>query len=130
MHKTIMVNASTFPLTTQLFNPSIYAQGTFDEATHTLVTGQWGFGGWWYSNGLDLSDYKYLIARLGADNKSSISFRVFDENSYWSGAAEYNFGSKREVVVNLNNMVKAGKTTKLDPSHIYIVGFWSSGNSP
>ena len=130
MHKTIMVNASTFPLTTQLFNPSIFAEGTFDEATHTLVTGQWGFGGWWYSNGLDLSDYKYLIARLGADNKSSISFRVFDENSYWSGAAEYNFGSKREVVVSLNNMVKAGKTTKLDPSHIYIVGFWSSGNSP
>jgi hypothetical protein len=27
-------------------------------------------------------------------------------------------------------MVKAGTTTKLDPSHIYIVGFWSSGNSP
>ncbi len=130
MHKTLTVNASTFPLTMQLFNPSIFAEGTFDEATHTLVTGQWGFGGWWYSNGLDLSDYKYLIARLGADNKSSISFRVFDENSYWSGAAEYNFGNKREVVVNLNNMVKAGKTTKLDPSHIYIVGFWSSGNSP
>jgi len=130
LHKTLTVNASTFPLTTQLFNPSIYAQGTLDEATHTLVTGQWGFGGWWYSNGLDLSDYKYLIARLGADNKSSISFRVFDENSYWSGAAEYNFGSKREVVVTLDNMVKAGKTTKLDPSHIYIVGFWSSGNSP
>jgi hypothetical protein len=55
---------------------------------------------------------------------------VFDENNYWSGAAEYNFGSKRQVVVNLDNMVKAGTTTKLDKSHIYIVGFWSYGNSP
>jgi hypothetical protein len=27
-------------------------------------------------------------------------------------------------------MVKTGTTTKLDPHHIYIVGFWSSGNSP
>jgi prepilin-type processing-associated H-X9-DG protein len=130
LKKTLKVTASTFPLTSQLLNPSIFSQGTFDEATHTLITGQWGFGGWWYSNALDLTGYKYLVARLGADNKSSISFRVFDENSYWSGAAEYNFGSKREVVVTLANMVKAGKTTKLDPSHIYIVGFWSSGNSP
>jgi len=130
LQASLTVTASTFPLTEQLLNPSIYAQGTFDEASHTLITGQWGFGGWWYTNGLDLTGYKSLVARLGAENKSSISFRVFDENNYWSGAAEYNFGSKREVVVTLNNMVKAGKTTKLDPSHIYIVGFWSSGNSP
>ena len=130
LYKNLKVTSSTFPLTSQLLNPSIYAQGSFNETTRTLITGQWGFGGWWYTNGLDLSGYKYLVARLGADNKSSISFRVFDENNYWSGAAEYNFGTKRQVVVSLNNMVKAGKTTKLDPSHIYIVGFWSSGNSP
>jgi beta-xylosidase len=128
--KTINVISSTFPLVSGLLNPSIYSQGTFDEATHTLITGQYGFGGWWYNNGLDLSDYKYLIAQLGADNKSSISFRVFDENNYWSGAAEYNFGNKREVVVTLGNMFKSGTKTKLDPSHIYIVGFWSMGNSP
>jgi endoglucanase len=117
-------------LTEKFFNPDIFGNGTFNETTHTLITGQWGFGGWWYNNGLNLSGYKYLVAQLGADNKSSISFRVFDENNYWSGAAEYNFGTKRQVVVTLSNMVKAGKTTKLDPSHIYIVGFWSSGNSP
>jgi len=130
LHTSLNVTSTTFPLTEQLFNPSIFGQGTFDESTHTLITGQWGFGGWLYTNGLNLTGYKYLVAQLGADNKSSISFRVFDENSYWSGAAEYNFGSKREVVVTLNNMVKAGKTTRLDPGHIYIVGFWSSGNSP
>jgi hypothetical protein len=128
--KTVNVVSSTFPLVNGLLNPSIFAQGTFNETTHTLITGQWGFGGWWYTNGLNLTGYKYLVAQLDADNKSSISFRVFDENSYWSKAAEYNFGTKRQVVVSLANMVKAGTTTKLNPSHIYIVGFWSSGNSP
>jgi len=128
--KNIKITSTTFPLVSGLLNPSIYAQGTFNETTHTLITGQWGFGGWSYNNGLNLSGYKYLVAKLGADNKSSITFRIFDENNYWSKAADYNFGSKRQVVVTLANMVKAGTTTKLIPSHIYIVGFWSSGNSP
>jgi hypothetical protein len=113
-----------------LFNPSIYGQGTFNEKTHTLVTGQYGFGGWTYNNGVNLSNYKYLVAKLGSNNNSGISFRIFDENSYWSKAAEYNFGSTRQVVVTLANMYKAGTTTKMNPNHIYIVGFWSYGNTP
>jgi beta-xylosidase len=128
--KDIHIISSTFPLVYQLFNPSIFGQGTFDEKTHTLVTGQWGFGGWTYNSGVNLSNYKYLVAKLGSNNNSSISFRVFDENSYWSKAGEYDFGSTRQVVVSLPNMYKTGTTTKMDPSHIYIVGFWSSGNSP
>jgi beta-xylosidase len=128
--KNIHIISTTFPLVSGLLNPSIYAQGTFNEKTKTLVTGQWGFGGWSYSNGLDISGYKYLVAKLSADNNSSISFRIFDENNYWSGAAQYDFGTKRQVVASLANMVKSGTTTKLNPSHIYIVGFWSSGNSP
>jgi len=126
---TLNVHSTYFPLTTNLFNPSIYAAGTFDEKTGTLVTGQYGFGGWSYSSGIDLSGYKYLVAKLGADNTSSISFRIFDENSYWSTAAQYNFGTSRRVVVTLANMIKSG-TTKLNPGHIYIVGFWSMGNKP
>jgi hypothetical protein len=69
------------------------------------------------------------VAKLGANNTSSISFRIFDENNYWAGAAQYDFGTKRMVVATLANMVKTG-TTKIDPSHIYIVGFWSMGNKP
>jgi len=121
---------STFPLTVNLFNPSIYGQGTFDESTHTMVTGQYGFGGWMFSAGVNLSGYKYLIAKLGNANNSSLSFRLFDENNYWSKPGQYDFGTSRQVVVNLANMYKTGTTTKMDPSHIYIVGFWSMGNSP
>lgn len=128
--KKLKVTVMTFPLTKELFNPSIYATGTFNETTRELITGQYGFGGWKYSAGLNLSGYTYLVAKLGADNLSSISFRIFDESSYWSKPSQYDFGSSRQVVVNLTNAYKSGTTTKLNPAHIYIVGFWSSGNSP
>jgi hypothetical protein len=128
--KDVHIKTSTFPLVSKLLNPSISGQGTFDETTHTLVTGQSGFGGWSYTNGVNLSGYKYLVARLGSDNNSNISFKVFDENSYSTKAAECDFGNTRQAVVNLSNVYKKGTTTKLNPSHMYIVGFWSTGNSP
>lgn len=127
----IHVTSSTFPLTAELFNPNIWETGSFDENTHTLVTGQYGFGGWWYDNGIDLSEYKYVVAKIGNDNSNNgASFRLFDENSYWSGAAEYEVKNSKQVVVDLNNMYKSNSKVKLDPSHIYGVGFWSFGGSP
>lgn len=128
----ISVSSTTFPLTKEMFNPSIWEQGSFNEETRTLITGQWGFGGWWYNKGVDLSSYKYLIAELGNDNESSVSFRLFDENNYWSTPVLYDFGNSRRVVVDLHNMHKVvnGQQVKVNPSSIYIIGFWSSGNKP
>lgn len=124
------VTSSTFPLTNGLFNPSIYASGTFDENTKTLITGQYGFGGWKYDAGINLSDYKYLVVRLAAAATCSPSFRLFDSNSYWDGAAEYDFGNSTEMIVPLDNMPKKDAGIKLDPSHIYIIGFWTLGGCP
>jgi len=128
----ISVHATTFPLTAEMFNPSIFEEGTFDEETGTLTTGQWGFGGWWYNKGIDLSSYQYLIAELGNDNESGVSLRLFDENDYWSQPALYDFGSSRRVVVDLHNMYKqeGDQQVRVNPSLIYIIGFWSSGNRP
>lgn len=125
---TFQVNATTFPLTEELFNPKIWENGTFDEITRTLRTGQWGFGGWQY-DGIDLSQYKYLVARLGSNNSASVDFRIFDGPSYWGAPAIFPFGNKREVVVNLQNATK-NNGTPLNPRHIYIVGFWSNGSNP
>ena len=130
---TVHIASSTFPLTAQLFNPNIYSEGSFDEATHTLVTGQYGFGGWWYGDGVDLSEYKYLVVKLGNTESCGVSFNIFDENSYWSKPAAYVVGGKRQVVVTLNDAYKKqddGSSVKLDPSHIYGVGFWSLGGKP
>jgi len=127
---TLNVHSTYFPLTNDLFNPSIYGTGTFDEATGTLVTGQYGFGGWSYSNGLDLSGYKYLVAKLGNATSSGASFRAFDENNYWSNPTQIDFGSTTQAVINLSNSLKSGTTSKFDPSHVYIIGIWSAGGSP
>ncbi len=127
---TIEVEVITpFPLTAAMFNPSIWEQGTFDEATHTLTLGQYGFGGWQYAEGLDLSSYNTLTVELGSDNDSQISFRLFDKNNYWSEPATYDFGSSRKVVVHLNDM-KDKNGQKIYSSHLYIIGFWSLGNKP
>lgn len=125
---TIQIVSTTFPLTNALFNPDIWENGSFDETTHTLHTGPWGFGGWRY-NGIDLSGYKYIVARLGGDNPASVDFRLFDGTSYWGSPAIFSFGNSREVVVMLDR-AKKGDGTPLNPEHIYIAGFWSNGNAP
>jgi len=123
----INVNSTYFPLSTGLFNPSIYSTGTFNETTKVLRTGQWGFGGWSYSSGIDLSLWKYLVLKLSTVQSVGASLRLFDENSYWTGAAEYSVGTNLRTVVNLQTMVRNGTTTKIDPSHLYIIGLWSTG---
>ena len=126
------VTSTSFPLTNPPFNPSIWEQGSFDETTRTLITGQYGFGGWQYNRGIDLSGYKYLTVELGNDNEGGVSFRLFDENNYWSSAAMYDFGNSRRVVIELDQMYKErdGQRIKVDPGHIYIAGFWSYGFRP
>lgn len=124
----INVETSTFPLVEGLFNPSIYSTGTFDEDTRILVTGQYGFGGWEYSQGIDLSDYKYLVAKTAEVTYCGLSFRAFDENNYWSSAVEISMDGTDIGVIELQNATKADGST-LDPTHLYIIGFWSYGDS-
>lgn len=58
-----------------------------------------------------------------------MSFRVFDQNNYWSDPVQADFGSSRRAVIDLDNM-KSIQGRKMDKSHIYIVGFWSMGGRP
>ena len=118
-----------FPLTEAMFNPSIWETGSFDEETKTLVTGQYGFGGWQYAEGLDISGFKTLTVVLGSNNDSQVSFRLFDKNNYWSDPAMFEFKGSRKVVVDLHNMKDKNGNT-ISPAHIYIAGFWSLGGKP
>ena len=118
-----------FPLTEAMFDPSIWEKGSFDESTRTLITGQYGFGGWQYAEGLDLSGFKTITVELGNDNASQVSFRLFDKNNYWSAPAMFDFGNSRKVVVDLHNM-KDNDGNVINPAHIYIAGFWSLGGKP
>ena len=127
---TVAVNVITpFPLTAAMFNPSIWETGSFDETTRTLITGQYGFGGWQYAEGLDLSGFSTITVELGNNNDSQVSFRLFDKNNYWSDPAMYDFGNSRKVVVDLHSM-KDKNGNAISPAHIYIAGFWSLGGKP
>ena len=64
-----------------------------------------------------------------ADPNFAVSFRLFDENTYWASPAAYDFVNTRKITVDLHNM-KDGNGDKLEPSHLYIIGFWSSGKGP
>ncbi len=125
--KTVTLNAevTSFPL--DGLNAYIWGDGnTYDEETHTLVTDAYGFGGWEYSNGLDLSAYNYLVVEFckGTNVTGGIDFRLFDQNSYWTDCASYTVNSYR-MVIDLHSMTANGAA--VDPSHLYIIGFWTYG---
>ena len=126
-----------FSLTEEYFNPNIWEKGTFEESTGYLKTGQWGFGGWQYPQGVDLSKRKYLVVELKQEQSCGTSFRLFDNNNYWTAPYRGNFESHQtKMVIDLHNMVayKDDQCTQfdhnVDPSHIYIAGFWTTGGSP
>ncbi len=124
--KSIHFVSTPFPIKNGYFNPSIWTDGTFNEATGEFSTGQWGFAGWRFSNGLDLSDYNYLIAEIESPQTNGLSFRVFDTDNYWAGCHSEPFENSTRAVIDLKNMRK-DSGEKVDPSHLYIVGFWSNG---
>ena len=116
-----------FDFSASVFDPSIWETGTYDETTRTFTTGQFGFAGWKYPSGADFSGAHYLVIELTSNTSGSgLSFRLFDKNNYWSDPASYDFGSKLTLKIDLTAMKdKNGK--KIDPSHIYIAGFWTYG---
>lgn len=118
--------STPFPLLKGYFNPSIWENGTFDEETKEFSTGQYGFAGWKYSAGLDLSEYKYLICEMETDGDNGLSLRLFDQDNYWSDPTENNFNGQKRMVVDLQNM-KSNNGRKVNPAHIYIIGFWTIG---
>ncbi len=110
-------------------NPSIYSEGTYDNENYILQTGQYGFGGWEFSPALDLSDYTYLVVELAEEQSCGASFRIYDDESYWSDCAAYDFGSELTLKIDLHTMVGATDGEAIDPSNITRMGFWSYGGS-
>jgi len=124
--------AWNWPNNDDKFNPNIWETGSLtqnSDGSYTLVTGQYGFGGVQFSSGRDFSKFKYMVVNLAAAPTSGgWSFRLFDGNSYWGDPYMINVSGTR-VVVKLNEMISEKDKVKVDPSHIYILGFWSYGGS-
>lgn len=116
-----------FPLTAGGVDPSIWETGVYDAETRTLATGKYGFGGWRFPSGVDLSAFSTLTVSIANTDNGNASFRLFDSNNYWSAPAQYDFGASTQVVIDLHDM-RTADGVKVDPSHIFIAGFWSLGN--
>ncbi len=132
---TLALKTLYFPETDTGLNPNIWETGTFDAGSGCLITGQWGFGGWQFGTGLDLSAWKYLVIKLKkAPENNDWSFRMFDENNYWTTCYQNDFHKQTTIIVRLQSMYRtingSVSTTKVNPKHIYIAGFWSPGNTP
>lgn len=123
---TMHVTVDYFPLTADMFNPSIYGSGTFTERSKSLKTSQYGFGGWEYNGGVDLSAYNYLVVKLRVGSTAQPSFRLFDSTNYWSDCYQYNMKTATTAVIDLHNLVTPNGRT-IDPAHIYKAGFWTDG---
>lgn len=126
---------SLFPLTDEGFDPNIWEKGSFNATTGDLKTGPYGFGGWEYAAGVDLSDYKYLVVELNSVQNCGASFRLFDESSYWSSPSMTSFDNKTRIVIDLHNQKKIREANNvktevgdLKPSHIFRAGIWTTGN--
>lgn len=106
---------------------------SFDHSTKVLVTGQYGSYGWLYEEGIDLSNYKYLVAELEEAQTCGGQFRIYGNADFWSPSAGYNFEGGTQIVVDLNNIKYTEGDLNgeaLDASSIYRIAFWSYGGCP
>lgn len=120
-----------FPGTSSVFNPNIWEKGTCikqPDGTRTITTGQYGFGGWKFSGGLDLSKSRYLVVVYGTKpTTADWDIRLFDADNYWGQpySKDVAKGSVRSIV-DLSTMKNSNGAT-VSRSHIYILGFWNPG---
>ena len=126
------IRSTFFPFGSQYINTSLFAQGTYNESTHTFKPGQWGQMGWEYTNGADMSGYKYLVVKLKQVQNCNAHLNIFTANSIWSDCcASADFGSKKQIVINLSTAkyTSGNKTGQaLDTKDIHIVCFWGNGD--
>ncbi|MBR5277287.1 MAG: family 43 glycosylhydrolase [Bacteroidaceae bacterium] len=128
---TMEITATTFPLLQGEFNPSIWERGTFDEKSRTVTTGKYGFAGWRYDNGIDLTRYKYLVVEISGGEGAALSFRLFDENNYWSDCATFDFNDKKRLVISTEQIARnRDKSKRFAAEHVHIIGFWTTGGVP
>ncbi len=128
VREVIDVEVSSFPL--DGITAGIYGANSYNSTTHTLVTQAYGYGGWQYSDGVDLSDYQYMVFEFckGTNISGQAQIRIYDENNYWTTAAGFNIDDYR-VIIDMKNQELANdeEFEPFDPSHIYMVGFWTTG---
>jgi len=125
------VEVRFFPFNKQNINTNLFAEGTYDEATHTFHPGQWGQMGWEYSGGVDMSAYKYLVVKLRKPQNCAAHLNIFPQTSIWGDCySSEDFGSKTLIAIPLQTAKLTSGNNKgkaLNTKAIYVVSFWTNG---
>ena len=118
------VNVSMFSFSADVVNPSFYYTGEYSEKSGTAIlqTGAYGFGGWHFGKGLDVSAYKYLVVKFAETPSCSPSIRFYGKD-YCTVTPYEQAISGKEAVIDLQNQ------SIVDMSKIYMIGFTSNGTS-
>lgn len=122
--------AELFSLKESDFNPSLYQYGTYKQTSTmgSFKSGPQGIGGWNYKEGVDLSDYNYLVIELVRTPSCKPEVLIYDQNQLWLAQPYVSKMSAKKIAIDLRNMTTAsGKV--IDPSHIYTVGIKTDGSS-
>ena len=125
------VRSTFFPYSKDYITTNFFAEGTYSEKLHAFKPGQNGQMGWKYNDGVNWSDYKYLVIKLSRAQSCNAHLNIFTENSIWgNGFSTANFGKNLQIVVNLQEAkyTSGDKTGQpLDLDNIRIVSFWGNG---
>ena len=130
--KNFAIRSSFFPFSKEFVTTDLYGNGTYAEKTHIFKPSQYGQMGWKYNNGVDLSDYKYLVIKLKRANTCSAHLNIYTTNSIWGDCcASPEFGGKKQIVINLQEARYTSENRVgelLDLTNIRIICFWGNGN--
>lgn len=126
------VRSSSFPLSKNYVKVIWEQNGSsYDETTHTIVNGKYGQTGWTYSDGIDLSAYKYLVVKLKEPDNNGAKIFIYPQSNIWANNNyEQAFNNRTQIVVPLHSMRSQQNGSDIDPSKIYIVALWSLGGKP
>lgn len=124
------VPENPFELSNEWFNPTILLEGTASHRTvaSTLNLKQGGCSGWRFEEeeGLDVSQYNYLVIKLAKNAVRNTFFRIYDTANYWDAPYKLDMAGNKVFAIDLHNMTnEEGRT--IAPSHIRIAGFNSAG---
>lgn len=118
-----------FPFTSPQLSADILGTNKITFMTKKIKTSNGGLVGWKYPTPWDMTAHKNIIARLSrAVASGDVELRIYDGNNIWSEPYIAKFGSGKEVVVDLDNMItESGR--KINPANITMVCFSSNGSA-
>ena len=119
---TFHVDVSFFPFKSS-FIQKLAGTMKYDEETRALTLSAGGQAGWVYSNGADMSAYKYLVVKLKEPQECDAEVRVLPSTKVSSAGYRDTINSRTTVSIDLNRLKYYNNNSYIDPAKIFMVEF-------